>query len=232
MARALFAAIASVALLGGCVVQDERPMVRIAAEKATREVPEDELLDVGVRLFDPNIPTEEQDRERERVFPEVRKAESRYIPVVIRDTLEGTGYWGQGLEGREPREDRLVDRDRVVELDAAMDDAVAHRGHAHVRRALAQQAQRRPQRVVVGSAGAALARQDPVGKHGTAGALHTQPGARSQAVGDPREPRRAFGARGRVERELDGGGARVEREDVVRHPGRALMPRPAGCRGA
>lgn len=95
MARALFAAIASVALLGGCVVQDERPMVRIAAEKATREVPEDELLDVGVRLFDPNIPTEEQDRERERVFPEVRKAESRYIPVVIRDTLEGTGYWGQ-----------------------------------------------------------------------------------------------------------------------------------------
>ena len=63
---------------------------------------------------------------------------------------------GQGLEGREPREDRVVDRDRVVELDAAMDDAVAHRGHAHVRRVLAQQAQRRPQRVVVGRGGAAL----------------------------------------------------------------------------
>jgi len=91
----LFAALVALGPLAGCVVQDQRPMARIAAEKATVEVAEDELLDVGVRLFDPNVPEGEKEREKRRIFPEVRNAESRYIPVLIRDTLEGTGQWGQ-----------------------------------------------------------------------------------------------------------------------------------------
>jgi hypothetical protein len=82
-------------LLAGCVVQDERPMERIAAVKATVEVPEAELLDVGIRVFDPNIPESTEEQEKKRVFPDVRKAESRYLPVVLRDTLESTGQWGQ-----------------------------------------------------------------------------------------------------------------------------------------
>ena len=93
--RALVAAIGSLGLLAGCVVQDQRPMARIAADKATREVPADELLDVGVRLFDPNIPEDEKEQERERIFPDVRRAESRYVPILVRNTLEGTGHWGQ-----------------------------------------------------------------------------------------------------------------------------------------
>jgi hypothetical protein len=88
-------ALAAVALLAGCVVQDERPMTRVAAQKATTEVPQDELLDVAVRLFDPNVPQDPKKLEEEGIFPDVRNAESRYIPVVIRDTLEGTGQWGQ-----------------------------------------------------------------------------------------------------------------------------------------
>jgi hypothetical protein len=91
----LLATLFAATLLAGCVVHEQRPMERIAAEKATSEVPEDELLDVGVRLFDPNVPEDEQEREKHRIFPEVRKAESRYIPLMIRDTLEGTGQWGQ-----------------------------------------------------------------------------------------------------------------------------------------
>ena len=81
--------------LAGCVVNEQRPMERIAAERATIEVPEDELLEVGVRLFDPNVPQDPEDQEKQRVFPDVRKAESRYIPLMIRDTLEDTGQWGQ-----------------------------------------------------------------------------------------------------------------------------------------
>ena len=81
--------------LAGCVVNEQRPMERIAAERATTEVPEDELLEVGVRLFDPNVPQDPEDQEKQRVFPDVRKAESRYIPLMIRDTLEDTGQWGQ-----------------------------------------------------------------------------------------------------------------------------------------
>jgi hypothetical protein len=96
--RALLAACAALlatALLAGCVVNEQRPIPRIVAERATTEVPEDELLDVGVRLFDPNVPGDEAEREKRRIFPEVRKAESRYVPVMIRDTLERTGQWGQ-----------------------------------------------------------------------------------------------------------------------------------------
>jgi hypothetical protein len=91
----LFVALLAGALLAGCVVNEQRPMTRIAAERATTEVAADELLDVGVRLFDPNVPEDEKQREKERIYPEVRKAESRYIPVLIRDTLEDTGQWGQ-----------------------------------------------------------------------------------------------------------------------------------------
>jgi hypothetical protein len=85
----------AVALLAGCVVNEQRPMQRVAAERAVAEVAEDELLDVGVRLFDPNVPATTERQEKDRVFPEVRKAESRYIPLLIRDTLEDTGQWGQ-----------------------------------------------------------------------------------------------------------------------------------------
>jgi len=93
--HALLPVLLAAGLLGGCVVNEQRPMQRIAAEKATTEVPEDELLDVGVRLFDPNIPADVAEQEKKRIYPEVRNAESRYMPVLIRDTLESTGQWGQ-----------------------------------------------------------------------------------------------------------------------------------------
>ena len=118
-------------LLAGCVVNEQRPMQRIAAERATLEVPADELLDVGVRLFDPSIPEDEKQREKERVFPEVRRAESRYIPVLIRDTLEDTGQWGQvrvlprdGTGMEVFIDGRIVHSDgRELELDVTVTDA-------------------------------------------------------------------------------------------------------------
>ena len=88
-------AMAGLALLAGCVTRDERPIVPIAAQKATAEIPQDELLDVGVRLFDPNVPADEKEQEKREIYPDVRKAESRYMPTLLRDTLEGTGQWGQ-----------------------------------------------------------------------------------------------------------------------------------------
>jgi hypothetical protein len=82
-------------LLSGCVVQETRPSAPVIAQKATAEIPQAELLDVGIHLFDPNIPATAEEQEKRRIFPDVRKAESRYMPVMLRDTLEGTGQWGQ-----------------------------------------------------------------------------------------------------------------------------------------
>jgi hypothetical protein len=77
------------------MVHETRPQERINAVRATEEIPETQLLDVGVRLFDPNVPEDEKTQEKERIFPEVRRAEARYIPMQLRNTLEGTGQWGQ-----------------------------------------------------------------------------------------------------------------------------------------
>ena len=44
--------------LGGCVVSETRPQPKVHPIQATTEIPENELLDVGVRIFDPGIPAE------------------------------------------------------------------------------------------------------------------------------------------------------------------------------
>lgn len=84
--------------LAGCVVQETRPVQQIQATQAVAEVPADQLLDVGVRLFDPGVPKEVQETpelgQKDRIYPEIRRAEARYLPGQLRSTLEGTGEWG------------------------------------------------------------------------------------------------------------------------------------------
>ena len=63
---------------------------KISLERAQIEIPEEELLDIGILLFDPNIP----DEDNELIFPEIRKAEARYIPYHLKKTLQDTGFWG------------------------------------------------------------------------------------------------------------------------------------------
>lgn len=85
-------------LAGGCVVHETRPLPQLQAVQATQEVPEEQLLDVGIRLFDPGIPEGLEDDperiEKLRIYPEIRRAEARYMPTKLRDTLEGTAHWG------------------------------------------------------------------------------------------------------------------------------------------
>jgi hypothetical protein len=84
--------------IGGCVTSETKPVPKIAAKQATVHIPESELLDVGIRVFDPGIPKNiEEDEEalaKKRIYPELRKAEARYLPTLLRETLEATGQWG------------------------------------------------------------------------------------------------------------------------------------------
>lgn len=88
------AIIAAAGYLGGCVVET-KPLPRVHAIQATTEIPAEQLLDVGISLLDPNIPEDEKIQEEQGIFPDVRRAESRYMPMRLRATLEGTGHWGQ-----------------------------------------------------------------------------------------------------------------------------------------
>ncbi len=81
--------------MSACMTHETRPLPRINAVQAATEIPADQLLDVGVRLLDDNIPKDEKTQEKERIFPDVRRAEALFIAMQMRNTLEGTGHWGQ-----------------------------------------------------------------------------------------------------------------------------------------
>ncbi len=97
--KSVWIAAAAVTLVtGGCVVKETRPLPLLQATQATTEIPAEQLLDIGVHVFDPAIPKaveEDPDRADEtRIYPDIRKAEARYFAMRLRDTLEGTGHWG------------------------------------------------------------------------------------------------------------------------------------------
>lgn len=86
------------AVLAGCVVQETRPLEKIEARQALQVIPDEQRLDVVVHTFDPGIPENLKDDEealaKKRIFPELRKAEARYFPVMLRNTLESSAQWG------------------------------------------------------------------------------------------------------------------------------------------
>lgn len=92
-----FAAFA-ITVLGGCVVNETRPLPKLEAVQAKEQIVETELLDVAIQAFDANIPEALKDNEealdKRRIYPDVRKAESRLLAARLKTTLETSGQWG------------------------------------------------------------------------------------------------------------------------------------------
>ena len=87
----------------------------VPLNRAVAEVPEDQLLDVWVELFDPGeLPKDEE--EAMGLSMDIREAEARYMPEQLRLAMEATGYWGavrvvpQNTEGAE-----LLVRGTIIE---------------------------------------------------------------------------------------------------------------------
>lgn len=95
---AAFCCVVVTAGAAGCVIQETGPLPKINATQATREIPQDQLLEVAVQAFDPGIPAEiekdEQALNKRRISPDVRRAESRYVATMLRATLEESSQWG------------------------------------------------------------------------------------------------------------------------------------------
>jgi len=51
-------------------------------------------LDVGLPIFDPGIPADASTHSKLGIFPEIRKAEAKYMPVMLRQALVDSGDWG------------------------------------------------------------------------------------------------------------------------------------------
>jgi hypothetical protein len=65
--------------------------VRLRVEQST---PEQDMLDVGLAIFDPGIPIDEASHSRLGIFPEIRKAEAQFMPVLLRQELSASNAWG------------------------------------------------------------------------------------------------------------------------------------------
>ena len=65
-----------------------------AALYAQQQIPETELLDVGIEIFDVEEPDDPEEAEEEGYNPELKKAEAHYIPYHLKNTLQLTGHWG------------------------------------------------------------------------------------------------------------------------------------------
>ncbi|NNF16388.1 MAG: hypothetical protein HKN70_06550 [Gammaproteobacteria bacterium] len=78
----------------GCV---STTVVNVSSEpaiKAAEVLPEEQLLDIGILMFDPGVPEDQKKAEKKFINARVRNAESAYIPYELRRTLEATENWG------------------------------------------------------------------------------------------------------------------------------------------
>lgn len=81
-----------ICLMGtGCVSQTVKSTSIPSIESLDTDIPEEQLLDVGIAIFDPGL---DGDIEEENIFPEIRRAEARFIPYTLMEAIQSSGSWG------------------------------------------------------------------------------------------------------------------------------------------
>jgi hypothetical protein len=89
---------ALLATTAGAQTTTDPEMVAVPVGQVTLRVeqstPEQRLLDVGLAVFNPGIPLNEASHSMLEIFPEIRKAEAQFMPVLLRQVLLTTNAWG------------------------------------------------------------------------------------------------------------------------------------------
>ena len=85
--------LACAAVLGGCSSQTVKTTSVTPMVVDTAAIPEDELLDISVGIFNPGLDDIPSKRE-ELTFADVRIAETQYVAWQLAPTLQSNGNWG------------------------------------------------------------------------------------------------------------------------------------------
>ena len=88
--RPLFALTLAV-LLCACVSKSIKSTSVPGVKTASTQVTEELLLDVSIAVFDPGLDDYDEDQQ---IYPEVRKAEARYMPGLLSEAIQDSGAWG------------------------------------------------------------------------------------------------------------------------------------------
>ncbi|MDO8862629.1 hypothetical protein Q6D67_13040 [Haliea sp. E1-2-M8] len=87
----LLTALLLVLLLPACVSQTMKTTAVPPLERPAEALPEELLLDVGIVVFDPGLDDYDEDQQ---IYPEVRKAEARFMPRLLAEAMQNSGAWG------------------------------------------------------------------------------------------------------------------------------------------
>jgi hypothetical protein len=77
----------------GCATHGAHKVNPTAIEAAKAEIPENQLIDVGILVFESEELTPEKAK-KEGTNTNIRKAESHFIPYHLKNTLQQSGHWG------------------------------------------------------------------------------------------------------------------------------------------
>ena len=80
--------------LVGCVSHTVRVVDVRPPQQVVEAVPEELLLDVGVAVFDANVPEDYDEQIKANIHPDVRRAEGNYLAYFLKNLLQSTGNWG------------------------------------------------------------------------------------------------------------------------------------------
>lgn len=80
--------------LSGCVSETVRIVDMTPPEQLERVQAESELLDIGIAIFDPNVPEDYDEQVEQMIQPDIRRAEANYMPYFAKNLLQSTGNWG------------------------------------------------------------------------------------------------------------------------------------------
>ena len=80
-------------ILSGCATYSSQKVGPTPIEHAKTEIPEDQLMDVAIMVFESAELTPEK-AEQEGTNADIRKAESHFIPYHLKNTLQQSGHWG------------------------------------------------------------------------------------------------------------------------------------------
>lgn len=87
------AMLAMYVVAGVCMVSCGQPTLAADASAAGQSATAGQL-DVGLPIFDPGFPADASTHSKLGIFPEIRKAEAKYMPVMLREALVDSGNWG------------------------------------------------------------------------------------------------------------------------------------------
>ncbi len=92
-------------LLSACVNQTVKSTSVPSIQLAQEDIPEELLLDLGIVIFDPGL---DVDSDQEFLYPEVRRAEARYMPYLLLEAIQSSAAWG-AVRGVVPNDQQAMD---------------------------------------------------------------------------------------------------------------------------